>query len=286
MSRQSEQTPKNEVRHNGAPDRYVMMSGGMDSVALAHYLMEEKWDDDWSAWNKRPVVIYLDTTAGLPSQRLYVEMLCDEYGWQMWTLRSHTEFEELTEEQKFYGESQHSKIFNHLKGRQMDKLATTSGNPHLYFGVRRAESQKRRDVKRKRFREGLGAWVHNSICDWSDERVLSYLREHEVPFNPNWEASHFTDCGCGATASREELIELEAEGYEVFAKKLRDLEDRIQGGKRDSWAWSSFSESELRAKNALDDDEQQDLCGKMCGDNCSGRAKALRTRTDGGYDAE
>jgi len=276
---------ENETRHNGAPDRFIMCSGGMDSVALAHYLLETKWTDDWSAWNKRPVVIYLDTTIGLSSQKLYVEMLSDKYNWDLWTLRTYNDFEQVTEEQKFYGESQHSKIFNHLKGRQMDKLSTAAGNPHLYFGVRRAESQNRREVKRNRFREGLGAWVHNPICDWTDGRVLNYLESNDVPFNPNWEASHFTDCGCGATASREELIELEAEGYEVFAEKLRDLESRIEGGKRDSWAWSSFSESELRAKNALDDDAQQDLCGQMCGRNCSNRAKAL-TRTDGGEEAD
>lgn len=273
----SEDGLQNETRHNGAPDRFVMVSGGMDSMAMAHYLMEEEWDDEWSAWNKRPVVIYLDTTIGLSSQRLYVQLVCDEYDWQLWTLRSHTEFEELTEEQQFYGESQHGKVFNHLKGRQMDKLSSVSGNPHLYFGVRRGESQTRRDVQRNRYREGLGAWVHNPICDWSDERVLTYLQSNDVPFNPNWEASHFTDCGCGATAAREELIELEAEGYEVFAQKLRDLEERIDGGKRADWAWSSFSQSELRAKGALDDDGQLDLSGQLCGPNCSGRSTALNT---------
>lgn len=282
----SKDPEENEVRHNGAPDRFVMLSGGMDSVAMAHYLMEGEWDDDWGAWNKRPVAIYLDTTVGLSSQRLYVEQLCDHYGWQLWTLRTHQEFEEHTEEQQFYGESEHTKIFNALKGRQQGKLATACGNPHFYFGTRRAESDNRSNIRRSNWREGIGAWTHNPICDWSDGRVISYLRENEVPFNPNWEVSHPTDCACGATASRGVLIELEAEGYEVFAKKLRDLEERVEGGKRDTWAWSSFSESELRAKGALDDDEQSDLSNLMCGDNCSGRSKALSagysTRTDGG----
>lgn len=270
---------QNEVRHNGAPDRFVMCSGGMDSVAMAHYVIEEKWDDDWGAWNKRPVVIYLQTGIGLSSQRLYTEMLCDEYGWQLWTLRTHENYEEHSKDEGFYGNSQHDKIFNLLKGRQQGKLATVSGNPHYYFGTRRAESSKRRDIPRHNYREGMGVWTHNPICDWSDQRVLEYLRENEVPFNPNWDCSIPTDCACGATASREELIELEAEGYETFAQKLRELEEEVDGhGKRDSWAWSSFSESELRAKDALEDEGQTDLCNLMCGENCSGRSKALSSR--------
>jgi len=276
---------KNEVRHNGSPDRFVMLSGGMDSVAMAHYVIEEKLPEDYGPWNKRPVVVYLQTGVGLSSQRLYVEMLADHYNWHLWTLRTPENFEEHSKEQGFYGDSQHTKIFNRLKGRQQDKLATVSGNPHFYFGTRRAESDKRRNIKRHNWREGIGAWTHNPICDWSDGRVLEYLRENEVPFNPNWDCSIPTDCACGATASREELLELEAEGYEVFAQKLRDLEDEVEGnGKRNRWAWSSFSESELRAKDALEDDDQSDLCNLMCGKNCSGRSKALRSDFKGEAD--
>lgn len=268
-------TEENEVSHNGAPDRFVMCSGGMDSVAMAHYMIEEEWDSEYGPWNKRPVVVYLQTGIGLSSQRLYVEMLCDKYEWQLWTLRTHENYEEHTKEEGFYGNSQHGKIFQRLKGRQQGKLATVSGNPHFYFGTRRAESSKRRDIKRDDYNDSLGAHTHNPICDWSDGRVLSYLENHEIPFNPNWDCSIPTDCACGATASREELIELEAEGYEAFAQKLRDLEAEVEGGKRDTWAWSSFSENELRAKDALEDSGQSDLSDLMCGPNCSGRSKAL-----------
>lgn len=151
-------------------------------------------------------------------------------------------------------------------------MATVSGNPHFYFGTRRAEPQARRDIPREAWNEGIGAYTHNPIADWSDQRVLEYLKNHEVPFNPNWDKSMPTDCACGATASREELIELEAEGYEKFADHLRELEEEVEQGERDSWAWSSFSEAELRAKGALDDNDQTDLSDLTCGPNCSGRS--------------
>jgi len=271
-----------EINHNGAPDRFVMLSGGMDSAAMAYHMIEEQWDGSYGPHNKRPVAIYLDTTIGLSSQRLYVQMLADKYNWQLWTLRTHENFDEHTKDEGFYGNQQHAKIFNVLKGRQQSKLATVSGNPHFYFGTRRAESQARRDISRKKFNEGIGAWTHNPIADWSDQRVLEYLKNNEVPFNPNWDASIPKDCACGATAAREELLELEAEGYEVFVQRLRKLENEAPNGKRDSWAWSSFSENELRAKGALQDDGQTELADLTCSGNCSGRSSALSMKTDGG----
>jgi len=272
---------QNEVRHNGSPDRFVMLSGGMDSVAMAHRVIEEEWESEYGPWNKRPVAIYCDTGIGLSAQRIYVEMLCDHYGWQLWTLRTHENFEDHTDDEGFYGPSQHAKIYNVLKDRQVSKLATSSGNPHLYYGTRRAESSKRRDIARHRWDEGKGAHVHNPIADWSDKKVAEYIQRQEIPYNPLWEGSHPTDCACGATAAREELLELEAEGFEVFAEKLRNLEDRAEDGKRGTWAWGSFSEKEQRALDTAADDAQQTL---MCGPNCGGKAKCLET--DGGQTSD
>lgn len=266
----------NETHHNGAPDRYVMLSGGMDSVAMAYHLIEEKWSDDYGAWNKRPVAVYCDTgTIGLSAQRIYVEMLCDHYEWQLWTLRTHENFDDHTEEEGFYGNQQHDKMYNLVKGRQQGKLATTSGNPHFYYGTRRAESSARRDIPRTNYDEGKGAWTHNPICDWSDKKVGEYIQRNDIPFNPLWECSHPTDCACGATAAREELIELEAEGFEVFAQKIRDLESRVEtDDRREKWAWGSFSKKEQRALDSAANDAQQTL---MCGPNCSGKSKVFQT---------
>ena len=271
----------NEVHHNGSPDRYVMLSGGMDSAAMAYYLFEEKWSYDYGPWNKRPVAIYCSTGIGLSAQRIYVEMLCKHYGWQLWTLHTHEDFWEHSEDEGFYGNQQHDKIYKRLKGRQQSKLATTSGNPHVYYGTRRAESPARRDIPRTNYDEGKGAWTHNPICDWSDKKVGEYIQRNEIPFNPLWEAPMPTDCACGATAAREELIELEAEGFEVFAQKIRDLEDRVEtGDRREKWAWGSFSDKEKRALDSAADDAQ---CTLMCGPNCGGKAKVLRAETDGGH---
>jgi len=127
---------ENEMRHNGAPDRFLLCSGGMDSVAMTYYMMEEAWGGDWGAWQKRPTVVFLDTTIGLSSQRVYVQLLGREYGWQVVCRQTHQDFEEHTEKEGFYGNQQHGKIFNVVKERQIAKMATEAGNPHIYFGSR------------------------------------------------------------------------------------------------------------------------------------------------------
>lgn len=267
--------------HNGAPDRFVMLSGGMDSVATAYHLIEEKWSKDYGPWNKRPVVVYCDTTIGLTAQRIYAYLVADYFDWQLWSLRTHEDFESHTEEEGFYGNQQHDKMFKRLKGRQMSKLATVSGNPHFYFGTRRAESKQREKIEEIAWDDGKRATVHNVIFDWSDAEVVDYLRGNDVPFNPNWLAAHFTDCGCGATAAREELIELEAEGYEVMARKLRDLESRVTtGDKREWWGWGSWNPAERMHKDAEANPDQTQLSDLMCGPDCS-RSK-LAAATDGG----
>jgi 3'-phosphoadenosine 5'-phosphosulfate sulfotransferase (PAPS reductase)/FAD synthetase len=260
-----------EVRHNGAPDRYLMWSGGMDSTAMVHVMHEEVWDD-WHAWNKRPVVIFLETTIGLSAQRIYAQLAADYFGWQLWSLRTHENFDDHSEKEGLYGPDKHDNIFNVLKGRQIGKLATTSGNPHIYFGSRVEE--KGEHVTRKVWREDHGAYTHNPIYDWSDEEVAEYLYENEIPFNPHWKAAHPTDCACGATAAREELIELEAEGYEVFAQKLRELEERVKtGDRREWWGWGGWDPTERMQKDAEANPEQTQLSDIVCGPNCSGKSK-------------
>lgn len=274
------------MHHNGAPDRFVMCSGGMDSTAMAHYLMEEVWDDDWGAWNKRPVVVFLETTIGLSSQRLYTQLLGREYGWQVVCWQTHEDYAEHSEEQGFYNPDKHDKMFNVVKGRQVGKATTIAGNPHVYWGSRVEEKGKH--VQRVEWRDEINAWCHNPIYDWSDEDVVEYLRDRGVPFNPNWDCHIPTDCACGATASREELIELEAEGYEVFAQKIRNLEERVEtGDKRETWAWHSFDDAEQQAMDAQNDPDQTTLGDLVCGPNCHGRAKALDSHSelvsDGGH---
>lgn len=267
---------ENDITHNGAPDRFLLWSGGMDSTAMCHYLLEEEWaTDQWGAWNKRPLVVYLETTIGLSSQRLYTQLLADEYNWQLACWRTQENFDEHSEEEGFYGPDKHGNIFNVVKGRQIGKMTTIAGNPHVYFGSRVAE--KGEHVKRVQWSDDYDATVHNPIYEWSDADVVAYLEDRGVPFNPNWDGDHPTDCACGATAAYAERFELECEGYEVFVRQLEDIEAAVEtGDRRETWGWGSFDPDGRRILDAKADDGQMQLSDLACGLNCSGRSKALQ----------
>ena len=212
---------------------------------------------------KNPVVVYLDTTIGIEENHEYVQNLCDEFGWQLWTLRTHESFERMVEKYGFPGPSKHTIAYAYLKERQLSKLASVAEDPHFYTGIRANESQRRMgNAKRKQ--EKLGAVWHSEIIDWSLGRVKDYIMDHDLPENPLWDKGHFKDCGCGAFGSPEELIELQADYPEMY-DKIKELEESLdRDDERTKWGWDALSETELRKIRAENDDMQMTLCS-TCG---------------------
>lgn len=267
-------TDDNSERENRQckPDVFCLCSGGMDSVAATHFTMtaiERRFQ-------KTPMVIYLDTGLKLDPQRWYVEHLCDEFGWHLWKLRTNENFEDITREHGQPGPGQHSTIYNKLKGRQIDKLTTVAGNPHFFTGIRWGESPEREGTPTVEHRRR--AWWHKPIAHWSKLGCGRYIAEHDIPQNPLWDATFPTDCWCGCHGHPEELIEAEAEGFEWFTQKIRELEDSLTylNGKEETWGWGGLTDDEQKWLEAFNDDHQMMLCGPSCA--------AKSVITDGGSD--
>jgi 3'-phosphoadenosine 5'-phosphosulfate sulfotransferase (PAPS reductase)/FAD synthetase len=239
-------------------NKFGLCSGGKDSIVAVHKMMQEA-----ESGRKNPVVVYLDTTIGIPENRKYVESLCDEYGWQLWTLRTPANYDEIVDEYGFPGPGQHTLAYSYLKERQLRKLASVSDDPHFYTGIRRSESDRRMG-NAERVDENLGAVWHSDIIDWTLDDVEEYIEENGIPQNPLWNNGHFKDCGCGAFGTREELIELEADYPEMY-ERITAIEQEID---RDDtytlWAWGSLSGNAQRSLEAQNDDEQLTLCSR-CG---------------------
>jgi len=239
-------------------NKFGLLSGGRDSIAAVHKMFREAEND-----KKNPVAVYLDTGIGLDENRQYVEDLCDKFGWQLWTLRTHEDYEELVKQYGFPGPSKHTMFYAALKERQLSKLGSIAEDPHFYTGIRASESQRRMG-NAQRTQEKHGAVWHSELIDWSLQQVKRYIKKHDIPENPLWDKGHFKDCGCGAFGSPEELLELQADYPEMY-ERLSDLEDDVdRNDEYCKWGWGQLSEKQLRKIRAENDDGQMTLCS-VCG---------------------
>jgi len=228
----------------------ALVSGGMDSTVAAAVSQEVA--------RKLDVLAYLDTRTGLEANREYVEELADALGLQLWTLRTHESYAEKVRENGYPGPSRHGMMFNFLKERQISKLATVShGDLVLWTGVRSHESERRMAHVEGVQEARRWTWVA-PIHDWTKQDCQDYLDGRDLPENPLWKTlGRSGDCFCGCFASREELLDLEAEGFVEHADWLRNL-DTEPDDETALWAWASLSKTEQRAERVGDD--QMTLC--------------------------
>lgn len=247
----------------------------MDSAVAAHVSVR---------WGPCDILVYLDTGTGLDENREYVERYADELGVQLWTLRTHENYDERVLENGFPGPSRHGMYYNFLKERQIGKLATFSngfGNPselHFWTGVRSDESQRRMENVEP---EGEGPrWTwHAPIHDWSKEDCREYLDTFDLPRNELWDTlGRSGDCFCGCFGSPEEKLDLRAAGCGYHADWLENLEMdvEIDGTEKEQemWAWGALDEDEQKVARVERDDAQMTLCS-TCG-------AGLPVVTDGG----
>jgi len=232
----------------------VLISGGKDSAAAAHYTVN-KLDVDIKC------AVYLDTRVGCDKNREYVEQLADSLGLQLWTLRTHESYEEKVKEHGFPGPSRHFIMYSLLKERQLGRLATmTGGDLHLWTGVRKQESDRR--MKHVEPEKEADRWTWHAPLCWQGQRwVDAYIDNHDIPESDLWTAmGRSADCFCGCFGSPEELIDAEAADCTDIVAKLRRLEEEVDtNDEKSRWAWNDLSDVEKRAERV--DDDYMFLCG-------------------------
>lgn len=249
------------------PDYFWLTSGGVDSVA-AYLLSKDALHENFQ---KRPLLVYLDTRVGLPFQRMYVEELADTYGEQLWTLRTHEKFEDrVAGRDKFAdrddtgppGGGLHSDVQNELKGRQREKLADLCcGKPIYVTGIRAGESDTR--ASKPKGEELRKAQYVKPVYGLSKKDCAEIILRHEdCPINPAWTWNHFTDCGCLSNGDPSELDAVE-DRFPWFAQRLREYEEAADAdGLRSILGWDGLTPDEKAARR--DGMEQMNLCGEGC----------------------
>lgn len=244
-----------------------LVSGGMDSTTAAAVANEEADLD---------LLVYLDTGTGLRENREYIEELADHLGVQLWTLRTHEQYEQEVKEHGFPGPSRHGIYYSLLKERQLDRLNSVVGNQQLvcWTGVRSSESARRMLNVSRVDENRRGVVFVSPIHDWSKQDCRDYVDENNLPRNPLWSAlGRSGDCFCGCFGSPEEKLDLRAAGCGYHADWLEDLEQEVDtADEREVWAWGALSDTETRALRAEKDGDQMLLC-----------SSCMPIETDGGH---
>jgi phosphoadenosine phosphosulfate reductase len=55
-------------------------------------------------------------------------------------------------------------------------------------GLRRSQSESRRDIRVLELREGR--WKIHPLADWTDRDISKYAQQHELPYHPLWERGY------------------------------------------------------------------------------------------------
>lgn len=241
------------------PDWYWSVSGGLDSVA-AYLVTREALHENYQ---KRPLMVYLDTRIGIPLNRIYVEHLADHYDEQLWSGRTEWKFEDYLEREDAPGPGAHEDVRKGLKGRQSSTLITRSDFPIVVQGISADESDHRASLPK--MNEKRRHWEAYPVHRLTLRERAAVVIEADAPINPLWCFPEiFTDCGCGANGDPSEFDRVQ-ELFPVFAQRLREYEESIDAdGVRDTLGWGGLTASEQRAR--ADGYEQATLttCGVGC----------------------
>jgi phosphoadenosine phosphosulfate reductase len=74
------------------------------------------------------------------------------------------------------------------KTEPMRRALTELGISTWFAGLRRDQSESRRNIKPLEWRDGR--WKVLPILDWSDRDVFEYLTRHDLPYHPLWEQGY------------------------------------------------------------------------------------------------
>jgi phosphoadenosine phosphosulfate reductase len=94
------------------------------------------------------------------------------------------------------------------KTEPMRRALTELGISAWFAGLRRDQSQSRRNIKPLEWRDGR--WKMLPILDWSDRDVFQYLTRHDLPYHPLWEQGYVSIGDWHTTRTLAEAGDVEA----------------------------------------------------------------------------
>ena len=153
-------------------------SFGAQSAVSLHLLTAQRPDI--------PVIV-VDTGYLFPETYAFIEQMSERL-----TLNLHVQRPKMS---RAWMEARHGQLwqkgaegiqrYNQLrKVEPMQRALDELGVRTWFAGLRRAQSDSRRDIDFLELRDGR--WKLQPLADWSDRDVWQYLQKHDLPYHPLW----------------------------------------------------------------------------------------------------
>lgn len=239
---------------------YVGFSGGNDSRAVAHWMMNNVRDCE---------PFHANTGIGIEKTREYVRQTCLAYGWKLNEIRALEDcgqsYDDLCMQFGFPGPDGHQMMYARLKERCVRALVRRAKDGHprqakvlIASGIRHDESLIRMGYAGREINTvGSQVWI-NPLYWWTKEQRDAYNAESKIPENPVTKQLGMSgECGCGAFAHPGELARWRAVDPS-FGQRIDNLQQRVlQCGF--TWSWEGRP-----PKGGFDKDQLDILHHPLC----------------------
>lgn len=195
---------------------FILFSGGKDSLATLAYLKSLT-----NGSGKNITALYVDTTAGLPENTVYINKVCRYLKVKLKIVRPKVDYFTLV---KKWGIPSFGYRWccRELKIKPIEKYLNRIRGPKVVFdGIRAVESRIRKQY--------IPIWYHPSfkclsvspIFYWSDQDVISYINSNGIPKTMLHSLGSSTECWCGAYKTETDFRNLYDLNKEMFEKLAR-----------------------------------------------------------------
>lgn len=255
-----EKTPEqviDEALSKGITDFWVGLTGGKDSIVVAHWIAE-----NYPTLFKGCIVS--KTGVGTNVTMQFITEYCKEMGWHLQIVepKEGDDFPSIVDKDGFPHFGVHNILMRKLKIIPIREFlysqTTESKIPCLVSGVRKKES-KRRFIGAKKAVHKDHIWFVSPMINKSDSWMYAYLTEHKLKKSPVYETLHISGdclCGCFSDKSEAKLIDLY---YPELAELFQKLEARIRNNKNIPNAHKTWGN-----QNSITDVKNQSTLNEFC----------------------
>lgn len=237
------------VKESGFAQRWVLFSGGNDSLVLLHVILKQL---EWPIQG----VLHCNTGTGVREGGRFLTSDFARETVEGWGVRFEERFPPKSFDEVFIdepiidglpGPGMHNIAFARLKERTIAAFVAEQKRSYWDYmifptGVRKDESQRRMGYGGSLVnKNGVQMWC-NPLYYASSRMMAAYRAEHGLPVNPVSEHLHMSgECLCGSFASPGELDEISF-FYPETGAWLREREQRARAAGLTYWAWGTERE--------------------------------------------